>query len=184
MKYLLIFAAVFVGLILFYALKGRSWLKAKTWPWSIRFFQLIEPYEIVLWKKSETILLARSKMVVGLLLTALTQAGAIDITPLMPLVPDQYEGVLTAVWNLIPMIVFALGVIDEKMRNDTTKPLELVALPDAVAATMPEVVIAEAAKTEAVAAVVEAKVDIRKEAVIKADAAAVDAPPPDATKKE
>lgn len=99
--------------------------------WAKPFFLAIEPFELWVYKKSETILWARFKVFVGLLLTILTQSQAIDITPLMPLVPDAWEPTVKILWGMIPMVISVLGLIDEKLRYDTTKPIEVVALPEA-----------------------------------------------------
>ena len=98
-----------------------------SWAW---FFHTVEPVEL-LWQKSETKLKARLMIVTGALLTALTQAGEIDITPLMPLVPDRWEWLVRMAWNMLPATITLLGMWDEKLRNDTTKPIELVAVREA-----------------------------------------------------
>lgn len=145
---ILLFALLFV-----YALYGRPWLKQQAW--AKGFFDWIEPIEIVLYKKSETILLARAKVVTGALLTVLTFLGTIDITPLMPFVPDKYEGALHIVFNLIPLSISLLGLADEKLRNQTTAPIEIVAAPEKT--MTPEIkeaiAMADATKAEAVEAV-------------------------------
>lgn len=107
-----------------------AWLRPlmRKTAWGAAFLDYIEPMERVLWWKSETILFARLKIVAGLLLTALTQMGSIDITPLMPFVPDEYEGFVKFVWNMIPLTLTVMGWVDEKLRKDTTKPLEIVAM--------------------------------------------------------
>ena len=89
--------------LIWYALSGRTWLKSKSWAQG--FFAWIEPIEIVLYKKSETILLARAKMFLGVLLSSLTFLGTIDLTPIMPFVPDQYEPYVRAAFNLIPLSI-------------------------------------------------------------------------------
>lgn len=154
MKVLLPLALV-VAVLLLYALWGRDWLKRQ--PWAAGFFALVEPVELLLFKKSETILFARSLTVLGGILTFLTQLGQIDITPLMPFVPEKYHGLVQFGWNLLPLTITGLGMIVERLRNQTTKPLELVAVPEA--ATPPEVKeaieIAEIAKVQAVEAVKE-----------------------------
>lgn len=156
---ILIVLAVITGLVLWYALQGREWLKSK--PWAEGFFALVEPIEIALFRKSETILFARLKMLTGLLLMILSQIGTIDLTPFMPFVPDQWEPYVRAAFNLMPLIITAVGWMDESLRKTTTKPLELVAVPDKVVAETPRlaeaVAMADATKVEAVAAVVEAK---------------------------
>lgn len=148
-----------IGVILWYALAGRDWLKSK--PWAAGFFAWIEPIEIVAFKKSGTILFARMKMLTGVLLTVLTQLGSIDLTPIMPFVPEQYAGLVRAVFNLLPLLISIVGWADERQRYSSTKPVELVALPDKVVAENPRVAeavaMADATKTEAVAVVVNAK---------------------------
>lgn len=153
---LLIGLTVIAVLVALYVVAGRPWMR--TTGWGKSFLDWIEPMERVLWWKSETILWARLQMVSGLLLTALTQAGQIDITPLMPFVPDAYEPMLMFVWNLMPLTLTLMGWINEKLRKDTTKPLEIVAMrtdaPPEVKAAAAE---AEAKTTAAVAVAVDAK---------------------------
>lgn len=149
MKMFIIFTVIVV-LIALYALVGRAWLKRQGW--AAGFFAAIEPIEIALWSKSETILWARLKMLVGVLLTIATQAGAIDITKLLPLIPDQYDNSVIIAFNMLPMTISLLGMIDEKLRRDTTKPLEVTALPDILPPKAAAIVAqAEAAKADAVA---------------------------------
>ena len=149
----LVILAIFVSLILWYAIIGRSWLKSKSW--SAGFFVWIEPIEIRIFRKSETILFARLKILTGLVLTLLTQIGTIDLTPLMPFVPDKYETMVRAGFNLLPLIITAVGWMDESLRNSTTKPLELVAVPEAklTPEAVEAIAVADMAKAEAVAAV-------------------------------
>jgi hypothetical protein len=90
-------------------------------------------------------------------LTVLTSLGSIDLTPIMPFVPDKYAGMVRAVFNLLPMIITVMGMVDEKLRNGVSKPIELVAIPDKVVQENPKiaeaVAMADATKTEAVSAV-------------------------------
>jgi hypothetical protein len=155
----LVVLAVITGLILWYALWGRDWLKSK--PWAHGFFEFIEPVEILLFKKSETLIVARTLQALGAILTALTWIGNIDITPILPLVPEKYTAIVQAVFSFLPLVLNGLGAIVERLRNQTTKPLELVAVPDKVVAETPKlaeaVAMANATKVEAVAAVAEAK---------------------------
>jgi len=134
-------------LLTWYALWGRAWLKTK--PWAQPFFDWIEPVELALYKKSETILFARMKMVTGLLLAALTNIGTIDLTPIMPFVPEKYQGWLHVAFNLTPLMLSIVGWMDEKLRNRTTLPIEVVAVPDKVIAENSKV--AEAVTAAAVA---------------------------------
>lgn len=155
----LFWVAVVVALGLLWSLWGRNWLKARGWGWSNAFFAWIEPIEIRLWKNSKTIFVARLKMLTGLLLTLGTQLGAVDITPLMPFVPDAWEPAVRIVWNFLPLTITVLGWMDESLRKQTTEPLEVVAAPEAVKAALPEVQKMEEAKAEAVAAVEVAKAE-------------------------
>ena len=140
-------------LLTVYALWIREWLKAK--PWAAPFFAWIEPIEIALYQKSEVILFARLKVLGGLLLAMLTNIGTIDLTPLMPFVPEKWQPYVHAVFNLMPLILSAVGWFDEQLRKKTTKPIELVAVP--AASVTPEVAVAIAqadeAKEQAVATV-------------------------------
>ena len=145
--------------LLWYVLGGRAWLKSK--PWADGFFAAVEPIEILLYRKSETILWARLKMLVGVVLTVLIYLGSLDLTPIMPFVPEQYHAQVQALYNLLPMLITLVGMADEKLRNTSSKPIELVALPDKVVAENPmvaqAVAAADATKAEAVAVVAEAK---------------------------
>lgn len=156
---ILIVLSIVTFLLLLYAVWGREWLKTKSW--AVPFFERIEPIEIFLFKKSETILFARLKVLLGLVLMFLAQLGSIDLTPLMPLVPEKHRGIVLAVFNMIPLALSIIGMMDERLRNTTTKPLELVAIPDKVVAQNPivaeAVAMADTTKTEAVAVVNEAK---------------------------
>jgi len=151
--------ALFVALLLWYAIHGREWLKTK--PWAQGFFELVEPVEIVLFKKSETILFARLLSGLGVVLTMLQQFDGVDLTPILPFIPDAYKLYVTVAINSLPMLISGLGYIVERLRNRTTKPIELVSVPDKVVAESPKlteaVAMADATKTEAVAAVAQAK---------------------------
>lgn len=142
MKIIIIIAVICVWFSA-YVVWIRPWLRKKIW--AQPFFAAIEPIEIALWGKSETILRARAKMALGIILTTLTQIGTLDITPLMPIVPEDYRTMVTVAFNLIPMIITIGGWMDEKMRDDTTMRREMVAVP-------------MNASPEVKAAVVEAKV--------------------------
>lgn len=158
MKFLLPIAFI-VSILLVYALWGRDWLKKRSWAQG--FIAWIEPIEIALFKKSPTILFARIKVLSGVLLTLLTQLGEIDITPLMPLVPDKWQGIVRVAFNMLPMVLTFMGTMDEKQRNNTTLPIEVVAVPDKVVAENGAVSLAVqaavVAKAEAVAVVNDAK---------------------------
>lgn len=151
--------AVTVAFILWYALRGRAWLKEQSWAQG--FFAWIEPIEIGLYQKSETILVGRLLWLGGLFVTFYDGMAvfvqSLDLTPLttrafdfLHVPPDMRGMVVTA-------LVTGLGYLINWMRKRTTKPVELVALPDKVVAENPKVAeavaMADATKTEAVAVV-------------------------------
>jgi hypothetical protein len=154
----MIIAIVVAVLLTWYAVSGRDWLKSKPWPWVQRFFAWIEPIEIKLFKKSQTILFARLKIVSGLILTGLTQAGTINLSPFMPLVPDEYQFYVNVAVNSLPIALSVMGWIDELLRNKTTAPLELVAIAekDKTPEVEEAIAMADQTKTEAVEAVAQA----------------------------
>lgn len=117
---------IFTVLLAAYVVAIRPMMQKTAWGQA--FLAKIEPIERMLWWKSETILWARFKIAIGLLLTLLTQAGQIDIMPLMPFIPDQYEGFIKFLWNMLPLAITLIGWTDERLRKDTTKPLEVVAM--------------------------------------------------------
>lgn len=153
----LIILAIFSALLLWYAIQGREWLKTK--PWAQDFFDLIEPVEIVLFKKSETILFGRLLTGLGAVLTFLTQLGEINLAPIIPFVPEKYQFIVTFAVNCLPLVISGLGAIVERLRNRTTKPIELVAVPETTAPPEVKAAMAEAdaAKDAAVATVADAK---------------------------
>lgn len=160
---ILIPLSLIVAVLLLYALWGRDWLKTK--PWAVGFFAWVEPIEIVLFKKSETILAGRTLQGLGYVLSILQQVNGIDFTPILPFVPEQYRGYVNAAIGAMPLLISAIGAMIELLRNRTTKPIELVAVPDKVVAENPVVAAtiakADELKVEAVAvtavAVAEAK---------------------------
>jgi hypothetical protein len=126
MNSLIILAAISVAVVLWYALGGLAWLKSK--PRAQKFFAAVEPFEIAQYKKSETILLARLKMLLGATLAVLTSLGQIDLTPIMLFVPAERQDVVRALFNLLPLIITLVGLMDGRLRRRTTKPIELVAI--------------------------------------------------------
>lgn len=153
----LIILALITALLLWYALQGRDWLKSK--PWAAGFFAWVEPIEIVLFKKSQTILFARLLSGLGVVLTMLQQFNGIDLTPILPFVPEKYQSFLTIGVNCLPLLISAVGWMVEKLRYATTKPIELVEVADKVVAANPEVarLVSEADDTKNVAVAVTAQ---------------------------
>ncbi|MBR0868942.1 hypothetical protein JQ633_01120 [Bradyrhizobium tropiciagri] len=158
--FLLVFAVVaLIGVL--YALVLRPWLKKQ--PWAQSFFAWVDPIELALFKKSETILMGRLLWVGGLFVTFYDGAAmfihSLDITPLTTRFFD---------WAQIPQdlrslsmsaFIGIIGLLINRLRKTTTKPLELVAVPDAqvTPAAAQAMAKAEAAKEQAVQAVAEAK---------------------------
>lgn len=140
---------VLTALMLIWVVWGRAWLKSQSWGWSIRFFAAIEPIEIALWSKSETVLWSRFLAFLMALSGFLTWLGSIDVTPLYVLLPEKYHPWLT----VLPFVtVGLLGIVNEILRRQTTKPLEIVAVPDdAPIELVAAIAEAEVAKDNAVA---------------------------------
>lgn len=155
-----ILVAIFV-LVLVYAIWGRPWLKKQ--PWAQRFFAAIDPLELALFQKSETILMGRLLWVGGLIVTLYdalaTFVHTLDLTPVTTRVFDWLQ-IPPDMRNLtVTAFVGIIGLLINRLRKTTTKPLELVAVPaqaftPQVAQTMAE---AEEAKQQAVQAVEQAK---------------------------
>lgn len=143
-------ALIFVAVAIWYALAGRRWLKDQ--PWAQAFFAAIEPIEIALFKKSETMLVARLLWLGGFIVTSYdfiaVFASSLDLTPLtarvLSNVPEDMRGII------VSATFSALGLLIGWLRKRTSKPIEIVAAP-----TTPETIVAEAkvesANAEAVA---------------------------------
>lgn len=153
----LIILAIITALLLWYALQGRDWLKAK--PWAQPFFAWVEPIEIKLFKKSETILFARSLSLLGGVLTFLTYIGNINLSPIIPFVPEKYQTIVNVAVESLPLLISVIGGMVEWLRNRTTKPIELVAVAekDITPQVARAMAFADATKDDAVAKVEEVK---------------------------
>lgn len=149
------FSVLIAGYVVFF----RPWLRQR--PWAAGFFAAIEPFEIALYRKSETLLRARFKMAAGVLVAVLSYLGTVDLTPLAALVPVKYQSYANAIVAMLPLLVTLSGIIDEALRRDTTKPLERVEIPEAVKAE-PEVAKAEAKADAANASTVEVAKEAEK----------------------
>lgn len=141
----LIVIAVLVCLIAVYGFGGRDWLKRQ--PWTGWFYRWIEPIEIALWRKSETILWSRFLMVIGVVPVLLEQIEKLNVPGISGMLPPEYQAWWTLSFTLI-------GIINEMMRRNTTKPLEIVELSDNVSPKVAAAVEkADDAKDKAVAAI-------------------------------
>jgi hypothetical protein len=74
----------------------------------------------------------------------MTQIGAINLAPFIPFVPEKYQTWVNIAVNAMPMLLSVVGMIDEWLRNRTTKPIELVAVKEATAAPEVKSAIAQA----------------------------------------
>lgn len=154
---------ILIAVILWYALRGRAWLKERSWTQG--FFSWIEPLEIFLYQKSETILIGRLLWLGGIVVTFYDAlaifARSLDLTPLTTRIFDFLHVPLDMRGMVTAALVTALGYLMNWMRKRVTKPVELVAIPDKVVAENPRVAeavaMADATKTEAVQVVIEAK---------------------------
>jgi len=127
MNWLLV-AGIFLGLMALYVVFVRPVIRDE--PWAKPFFDKVEPIEIRLFKKSETILWARTLQAVGFLLTVLTYIGQIDLTPLLAMLPEEHRAIAGTLLPLTPMMLSFLGRVDESLRKDVSKPLAVVELPN------------------------------------------------------
>jgi hypothetical protein len=98
--------------------------------WSQGFFDKIESFERNVYLKSESILWARTLTGVGVLVEFLIQVGQFDISPFIVFIPPDYQVYATVFIHVAPIVVSVLGVIQERLRRDVTKPLTVVAMAD------------------------------------------------------
>lgn len=148
----ILFIVLIVAIITWYALAGRRWLK--TTSFGTEFLAWVEPVEIALYRKSETLLMGRLLWVGGFLVTAYdslaVMAAGLDLTPItsrvFSFVPEDLRGIVVA------GSFGAIGLIISWLRKRTSKPIEVIAAP-----TTTETVVAEAkvdaANAEAIATV-------------------------------
>lgn len=154
-------AILVVVAILVYAMWGRAWLKQQTWAQGL--FAAIEPLEIFLFKKSETILVGRLLWVGGFFVTAYDAvalfASSLDLTPVTTRLFDFLHIPLDMRGLTATAALALIGQIVVWLRKRTTKPVEVVAVAqkDITPAVAQALVAAETTKQEAVAAVNDAK---------------------------
>lgn len=150
-----------IGMILLYALMLRKWLVKQ--PWAQRFFAWIEPVEIALFKKSETVLVGRTVWLGGAIVTAydgfLAYFSSLNFEPLTTRAMDFLHIPADMRSLTLSAVVTGLGLAIVRLRKTTTKPLELVSAPQATMSFGTKMAMkdAETAKDEAVRAVAEAK---------------------------
>lgn len=156
MIYFVLTVVALAAVALIYALVVRPWLKTQSW--SQGFFNLVEPIELAFFKKSETILVGRLLWVSGLVVTfydflAVFVQG-LDLTPVTTRVFDflhiapDLRSVATSAF------LTGIGLMINWLRKRTTKPVELVAVPEQTDRTVQTALErADIAKEQAVAAV-------------------------------
>lgn len=163
MFYVGITLAILVALILWYAIRGRAWLQEQSW--AKGFFAWIEPLEIGLFKKSETILVGRLLWLGGLIVTFYDGIAvffqSLDLTPLTTRMFDSMHVPADMRGMVVTAFITGLGYLISWMRKRVSKPMVLVSLPDKVVAENPRVAeavaMAETTKVEAVAVAEQAK---------------------------
>lgn len=141
---------VFFSIVAIYGVVLRPWLRKK--PWMQWFFAnaVVEWIEIHLWRKSETILVARGLQLVGIVASVAGYLGGIDWSIFALVVPEKWQPFLP----LLPTVFNALGAMMEALRRDTKRPLDLVDVPQEVSQKVAtKLENADAAMIEAVAAV-------------------------------
>lgn len=144
--------AIFSALVALWVIWWRPWLKTKAW--ARGFFAWIEPIELVGWKKSESILWGRFLQFLGYGLTFAASLNGVDLTPLALVLPENLRWIVP----LTPMAIALAGHIQVQLRMDTTKPIELIALPEVVPADVAQLAAkVDSANEQAVAVVQEAK---------------------------
>jgi hypothetical protein len=138
--------------VAFYVALLRPWLCKQ--PWASGFFDAIEPIERNLWLKSETILWSRYLAALGAALTAAANIDPTLVSMLIGVLPDQYQWV----GKFLPLTLTLFGMMGERLRRDTTKPLAVVAMAnDAPPEVKAAVARAETANQVAAAVVVESE---------------------------
>lgn len=80
---------IVAALVAVYVVWVRPAIRDK--PWAAGFFAAIEPFEIALWKKSETLFWERGKHVFAFVLAVLPQIGAFDPTPFLVAIPEKHR---------------------------------------------------------------------------------------------
>lgn len=154
---------VIAGILLFYALVLRPWLKTK--PWAQGFFAKIDALELALFKKSETVLAGRLLWLGSGLVTVYDAVGvffsSLDLTPIQTRVFDFLHIPQDLRGLTLSAFVMGVGLMIVNLRKKTSKPLELVAVSDKDVAANPRVAeaiaMSDATTSEAVAVAKDAK---------------------------
>lgn len=153
-----------IVLVLVYALALRPWLKTK--PWAQVVFTKIEPLEIALFKKSETVLVGRLVWLGGSVVTIYdgiaTYFSNMSWEPLTTRVMDLLHVPQDLRGLTLSATLTGLGLAIVHLRKRTTQPLTLVAAPaDLPPVAAAAVARADATEETAVAAVATAAADAK-----------------------
>lgn len=121
-----------IVLVVVYALWLRRWLKQQVW--AQPFFNWIEPIELALYRKSETMLFGRLLSLGGAIVTLYDAAAqflpSMDLTPITTRIFDAV-GLAKDLRGLATTALFAvIGMIITWLRQHTTMPLEQLAAPE------------------------------------------------------
>lgn len=146
--------ALLVALVAWYVVAGRAWLQGKRWMAWLYRSRTGEWVERTFFRRSESVLWGRFLQVLGYGLTAIAGLGGIDLTPLALVLPSNLAWLV----HVAPLVISLAGHIQVQLRLATTKPIELVDLPEQVPPEVKSIVVAaEMRKDQAIAVVQEAK---------------------------
>lgn len=122
---LLLWIAVLTAIVAVLVVWVLPWLEGKP-----AVMAVLDPIAIPLWKKSKSIFWARWLQLIGLgvpivqgLLQLLVFIGGIDVSPYLVIIPAEYQA-------YVFLFIYVCGQLGVWLRKETTKPLEVVALPE------------------------------------------------------
>ena len=146
--------ALLIAFVAWYVIAGRAWLQGKPWMAWLYKSRAGEWVERTFFMKSESVLWGRFLQALGYGLTAIASLGGIDLTPLALVLPDKLAWTV----HILPLVISLAGHVQVQLRLGTTKPIELVNLPEDVPASVARAAEdAEAVKDRAVVVIEEAK---------------------------
>ncbi len=112
---------VLTAVVAVYVVLLRPWLRKREWAQG--YFRVVEPVELWLYGKSETILWSRFLVLLGMIPGFLSAFAGFDFSPFIEWVPEKYRP-----WLFLAVTI--AGVMGEALRRDTTKPLAVISLPE------------------------------------------------------
>lgn len=117
--FITLFIAIWSGIL-------RPWLRPKK---SMQWFfanPIVEWIELNIYRKSESLAWSRWLMFLGPVLTTVGQFDPTMVQTIAQLFPEG--GWWQRLASAAPMIITLAGLLGERLRRDTSKPLELVAV--------------------------------------------------------